>query len=141
MIPINPEAIGDPNQTPVVYLGEEAGKVLGIRQRMLSPLLGLLADISEIDGREMILDGKTWLVTTDRDVRRWIAWHIHQDAGVDEQTAAGLICRCLCGWATEPQETWRAASLAVDQHTRREIKKLLAPPAALSTDRPDQPEG
>jgi hypothetical protein len=33
MIPINPEAIGDPNQTPVVYLGEEVGRALGIRQR------------------------------------------------------------------------------------------------------------
>jgi hypothetical protein len=33
VIPINPEAIGDPNQTPVVYLGEEAGKALGIPQR------------------------------------------------------------------------------------------------------------
>jgi len=33
VIPINPEAIGDPNQTPVVYLGEENGKALGIRQR------------------------------------------------------------------------------------------------------------
>ena len=31
MIPINPEAIGDPNQTPVVYIGEENGKALGIR--------------------------------------------------------------------------------------------------------------
>jgi len=33
MIPINPEAIGDPNQTPVVYLGEENGRALGIPQR------------------------------------------------------------------------------------------------------------
>lgn len=33
MIPINPEAIGDPSQTPVVYLGVEAGKALGIENR------------------------------------------------------------------------------------------------------------
>jgi len=33
VIPINPEAIGDPNQTPVVYLGEENGKALNIPQR------------------------------------------------------------------------------------------------------------
>jgi hypothetical protein len=33
MIPINPEAIGDPQSTPVVYLGEEVGEALGIRQR------------------------------------------------------------------------------------------------------------
>lgn len=33
MIPINPEAIGDPDTTPVVYVGEEVGEVLGIRQR------------------------------------------------------------------------------------------------------------
>lgn len=32
MIPINPEAIGDPNQTPVVYIGD-AGEVLGIPER------------------------------------------------------------------------------------------------------------
>jgi len=33
MIPINPEAIGDKHATPVVSLGEEEGKALGIRQR------------------------------------------------------------------------------------------------------------
>lgn len=38
MIPINPEAIGDPNTTPVVYLGEEVGKALGIRQRDEPPI-------------------------------------------------------------------------------------------------------
>ena len=30
-IPVNPDSIGDPNQTPVVYIGAEAGKALGIR--------------------------------------------------------------------------------------------------------------
>lgn len=30
---LNPEAVGDPNQTPVVYLGPGAAEVLGIRQR------------------------------------------------------------------------------------------------------------
>lgn len=32
MIPVNPSAIGDPNQTPVVYIGD-AGKALGIPER------------------------------------------------------------------------------------------------------------
>ena len=30
---VNPESVGDPNSTPVVYVGEEVGEVLGIRQR------------------------------------------------------------------------------------------------------------
>jgi hypothetical protein len=34
---VNPEAIGDPNQTPVVYLGEENGKALNIPQRPSRP--------------------------------------------------------------------------------------------------------
>jgi hypothetical protein len=57
MIPINPEAIGDPNQTPVVYLGEEAGKAFGIPQRVQpdpsSPLdldaLKALCDAADLD--------------------------------------------------------------------------------------------
>ena len=32
-IPINPEAIGDPDQTPVVYVGEELAELLGIENR------------------------------------------------------------------------------------------------------------
>ena len=30
---VNPEAIGDPERTPIVYVGQQAGKALGIPQR------------------------------------------------------------------------------------------------------------
>ena len=57
MIPINPDSIGDPNTTPVVYVGEEVGEVLGIRQRdepvltvaWLVQALGIVRQVSEFN--------------------------------------------------------------------------------------------
>lgn len=70
-----------------------------------NPLLELLAEVGEISGHEMRLDGKTWLVTTEADIRHWIAWHIHQetDPGVGSET--GVTSHCRCGWNTGPRET------------------------------------
>ena len=54
---VNPESIGDPNTAPVVYVGEEVGEVLGIRQRdepvltvaWLVQALGIVRQVSEFN--------------------------------------------------------------------------------------------
>jgi hypothetical protein len=104
------------------------------RPSLLSFATDLVADTNQIQGRELDLDGKTYLVTTEEQIRAWIGWHLHS---VDEDD--DRIAHCSCGWSAGPFASWAAYAIAADQHREEGIAALVSgttPSPAVSVTEP-----
>jgi hypothetical protein len=83
----------------------------------------LADELQEIQGHEITLDGKTYLVTTEAQILEWIAWHVHQpeeDAYETGEPAAS----CPCGWTAGPFKTWSDAANASNAHRAAGLAQL-----------------
>lgn len=83
----------------------------------------LAGELTEIAGRDLELDGKTWLVTTDVDLAEWLARFAH---GVLEPADGdNLRLACLCGQKFTGQR-WPDAAAAYDAHSRKMVAEFRA---------------
>ncbi|MEU1761175.1 hypothetical protein [Micromonospora sp. NPDC005652] len=90
-------------------------------------VLELATDMQEIEGRELDLDGKTWLVTTEADIAAWLAWHVHSpDPDTPTRDATGNPQEvCLCG-ETFRGGDWTDVTDAIDRHRAEKTAELVA---------------
>lgn len=79
--------------------------------------LELAAEVTEIDGTDLRLDGKTYIVTTEADIAAWLSWHVHcEDPDAPSRNADGKDQSvCLCG-EVFIGTTWIEACEAMDVH-------------------------
>lgn len=79
--------------------------------------LELISDLPDVEGSELDLGGKTWLVTTEADIAEWLAWHVHsEDPDAPSEDAAGNPQEvCLCGEVFVGGD-WTEVTDAVGRH-------------------------
>lgn len=100
IIPINPDSIGDPNQTPVVYIGD-AGEVLGIQDRSVQHPTGQV-DLDEVRRLARAATPGPWRYNPEK------AWHLPTDLPLrrngEEFVGAGPVDAMICIAATGPAD-------------------------------------